>query len=164
LRLFIHYGISLEAHVQNSMIALRAGGPVRFYVRDLEGASISREQAIARQWYDGQLEENSLALYHEQEAWDRLKYYFFINHLGHLIFTLARYGGGEEGDLWQVVRAVLQENAALFSPVNGKAYMEELLEQPQWSAKANFISRFQERGGEPLYVPMSNPLCTEKVE
>src|SRR5699024_8948517 len=162
LRLFIHYGISLEAHVQNSMIALRAGWPVRFYVRDLEGASISREQAIAQRWYDGQLEESSLALYREQEAWDRLKYYFFVNHLCHLIFTLARYGGGEEGNLWQVVRVVLQENTALFSSTNGKAYLEELLEQPQWSAKANFTSRFQERGENPLYVPVSNPLRTEK--
>jgi siderophore synthetase component len=164
LRLFTHYGISLEAHVQNSMVALRAGWPVRFYVRDLEGASISREQAAAHRWYDGQLKESSLALYREQEAWDRLKYYFFINHLGHLIFTLACYGGGEEQALWQVVRAVLQENAALFSPANRKTYLEELLEQPQWPAKANFISRFQERGENPLYVPISNPLRAEKVE
>jgi siderophore synthetase component len=164
LKLFIHYGVSLEAHVQNSMIALKSGWPVRFYVRDLEGTSISREQAAAHKWYASQLEENSLALYSEQEAWKRLKYYFFINHLGHLIFTLAYYGGEEERNLWQVLRAVLEENSALFSAVNREAYLEELLEQPQWPAKANFISRFQERGENPLYVPIFNPLRAKRVE
>ncbi|MCP2775185.1 IucA/IucC family C-terminal-domain containing protein, partial [Salmonella enterica] len=42
LRLFSDFGISLEAHLQNAMVAFRDGWPVRGYARDMEGTSVSR--------------------------------------------------------------------------------------------------------------------------
>ncbi len=158
LRLFLQGGLSLEAHVQNSMLVLAGGWPAGFYVRDLEGAAISRERAAARGLYGGQVTADSPALYPDADAWHRLKYYFVVNHLGHLLFTLARYGAGEERQLWQVVRSLLQENAALFRSAGGEHYLEELLDGPELPAKANLISRFQERGETPLYVPIANPI------
>lgn len=158
LWLFVHHGISLEAHVQNTLIAFQDGWPARLYLRDLEGASISRDRARAHAFYQGQLPEDSPALYADEEAWKRLQYYFFVNHLGHLLFTLARYTGGDEGQLWQVVRTLLQQKAALFQTQAGDRYLEELLSGSTLPAKANLLSCFQERGETPLYVQIPNPI------
>lgn len=161
--LFVQGGISLEAHAQNSLVSLRAGWPETFTVRDLEGASISRERAVTRRLFDGQLNEGSPAFYPDTEAWQRFKYYFLVNHLGHLIFTLARYTPSDERQLWQVARDVLQEQASLFRSGGGECYLEDLLDSPNLPAKANLLSRFQERGESPLYIPVPNPISRREV-
>lgn len=161
--LFVHGGISLEAHAQNSLLSLQAGWPEEFTVRDLEGASISRERAVARRLFGGLVIEGSPALYPDTEAWQRFKYYFLVNHLGHLIFTLARYTASDERQLWRIVRGVLQERAALFRSGGGGRYLEDLLDSPNLPAKANLLSRFQERGETPLYTPIPNPIQGREV-
>jgi siderophore synthetase component len=154
---FVQGGISLEAHVQNSLLAVRAGWPERFFIRDLEGASIARGIA-KRHGLFRHLEENSTAFYDDGEAWHRFKYYVLVNQLGHLIAVLARHGEADEHVLWDVVRTVLQDNTALFSGKGGEDYLHDLLNSRVLPAKANFISRLQERGEHPLYVPVPNPL------
>ncbi|MBV9789022.1 MAG: IucA/IucC family siderophore biosynthesis protein [Chloroflexi bacterium] len=149
-------GVSLEAHVQNSMLALTDGWPVHLYVRDLEGASISRERAGMHGWYGGLLPKDSPALYDDDAAWHRFKYYVLVNQLGHVLFTLARYTGCEELWLWQIARSLLQHEAARYP--QAKPYVDDLLESPELFAKANLISKFAERGETPLYVPLPNPL------
>ncbi len=161
--LFVHCGISLEAHAQNSLLSLQAGWPEAFTVRDLEGASISRERAVARGLFDGLVSEGSPALYPDTEAWQRFKYYVLVNHLGQLIATLARYTTRDERQLWQVVNAVLQERAALFRSGGGERYLDDLLDSPDLPAKANLLSRFQERGETPLYVSIPNPIPAREV-
>ena len=42
-RLLLRHGIALEAHTQNSLVALDDGWPARFVVRDLEGVSLNRD-------------------------------------------------------------------------------------------------------------------------
>lgn len=154
---FVQGGVSLEAHVQNSLLAVRGGWPARFFVRDLEGASIAR--AIAqRHGLFRHLEENGTAFYDDSEAWQRFQYYVLVNHLGHLIATLARYGEVDEHVLWGVVRTALKDNAALFSGEGGTDYLHDLLNSKVLPAKANFISRIQGRGETPLYVSVPNPL------
>lgn len=154
---FVEGGISLEAHVQNSLLAVRAGWPERFFVRDLEGASIARGIA-QRHGLFRHLEENSTAFYEDSEAWYRFKYYVLVNQLGHLIATLARHGEADEHILWGVARTVLQDNTALFSGQEGAGYLHDLLNSMVLPAKANFISRLLDRGEHPLYVPVPNPL------
>lgn len=154
-------GISLEAHVQNSMLALADGWPSQLYVRDLEGASISRDRAGMHGWYGGLLPNDSPALYDDDAAWHRFTYYVIVNHLGHVLFTLARYTGCEELWLWQIVRSLLQREAARYP--QAKAYIDDLVERPELFAKANLISKFAERGETPLYVPLPNPLNNTRM-
>ncbi|WP_199615905.1 IucA/IucC family protein [Paenibacillus alkalitolerans] len=160
LWLFLERGISMEAHVQNSMVALRDGWPVHFYVRDLEGVSIGRERAGKFAMFG--LRDDSPALYPDHEAWHRLKYYFFVNHLGHLIHTLAYYGKTEELALWNTVRRVLQ-STGLFEGEGRMLYLTDLLENKALPAKANLLSCFQKRGETPLYVNIPNPLTLCEV-
>lgn len=154
-------GVSLEAHVQNSMLALADGWPVQLYVRDLEGASISRDRAGMHGWYCGLLRKDSPALYDDDAAWHRFKYYVLVNHLGHVLSTVARYTGRDELWLWQIARALLQDEAARYPQT--AVYIAELLESPVLFAKANLISKFAERGETPLYVPLPNPLASTRI-
>ncbi|UAT32861.1 hypothetical protein K7T73_21440 (plasmid) [Bacillus badius] len=155
--LFAEYGISLEAHVQNSMVTLQDGWPVHFYVRDLEGVSISQERAAELGYFDGIIDPHSAALYPDAEAWHRLKYYVLVNHFGHLLHTLAFYGGADERKLWKIVGEFLQ-SSGLFDQDRGLPYLRSLLEEEHLPAKANLISYFQKRGEKPLYVPVPNLL------
>ena len=160
LWLFLERGISVEAHVQNSMVTLQNGWPIRFWIRDLEGVSISRERALNDGLFG--LPEDSPAFYPDEEAWNRLKYYFFVYHLGHLIHTLALYGEVDELALWQVVSEVLQ-TSGLFEGEERKPYLRDLLESEGLPAKANLASGFQNRGETPLYVEIPNPLIRCEV-
>lgn len=159
LRLFVRHGVSMEAHVQNSMVALRDGWPVHFYVRDLEGVSISRERAREQDMFGRCLSENSPVLYAEEEAWSRFQYYVIVNHVGHLVCTLAHGSSVPEEKLWHIVGDVIR--SADFFP-EAQALLENLLESETLPAKANFISSFQRRGERPLYVPVPNPLAQSR--
>ncbi|MQA16155.1 MAG: IucA/IucC family siderophore biosynthesis protein [Pseudonocardiaceae bacterium] len=151
LALFRTDGVSLEAHVQNSLVCLDDGWPVRFFVRDMEGISVSR-QTLAGGPEPELLPADSPVLYPESEAWMRLKYYLLTNHIGHLVHVLARAGGADEERLWRVLREVLRSGVA-------DCWTEDLLESPALPAKANLTSRFTGRGERPLYVQVPNPIC-----
>lgn len=150
LQIFESTGISFEAHVQNSLLHLDEGWPSRFYVRDMEGVSVSRERARATST-DRWIEEGSALLYDHEEAWHRLQYYAITNHLGHLIHVLARSTGVQELYLWEVVALALRSSAATESA-------SRLTSSPFLPAKANLTSRFAGRSERPSYVLLPNPM------
>lgn len=159
LRLFAETGISLEAHVQNSMIVLDGGWPATAFVRDLEGVSIAREIAERAGILAG-LAPESPAIYDTDEAWHRFKYYIVVNHLGHLLAVLARFGPAAEALLWRRVRNVLVQARGVLSD-SGQEYLDDLLTAASLPAKANLLSCFRRRGDRPCYVDIPNPLRKE---
>jgi siderophore synthetase component len=146
LEVFGNDGISFEAHVQNSLLHTDNGWPTRFWVRDMEGTSVSRQRLSA-----GLVPDDSPLLYDDDEAWLRLRYHAVTNHLGHLVHVLGHHGGVAETALWRTAREVLAE--APGEPARA------LLRAPALPAKANLLSRFAERGENPLYVDIPNPLA-----
>lgn len=155
LRLFARYGISLEAHLQNSMVAFRDGWPVRGYVRDMEGASISRARCVQPL----PLPDDSPALYRDEEAWKRFLYYVLVNHVGHVIASAARSGYGNEAMLWRVTAEVWSRDVepavvALLDDVRVRATLP---------AKANMMSCFGRHGEAPAWVDIPNPLTSEEA-
>ena len=151
LAVFAAHGISLEAHVQNSLLHLEGGWPAWFFVRDMEGTSVSRPRWTAGGLCDV-ISADSPVLYEDAEAWLRLKYYAVTNHLGHLVHILARHTRVGESELWRVVRDVVRA-------AQPDRYANDLLESPVLPAKANLISRFAGRGERPRYVDIPNPMC-----
>ncbi|HET7061124.1 MAG TPA: IucA/IucC family protein [Nitrosospira sp.] len=147
LRLFMGYGVSLEAHLQNTLIAFHNGWPVRGYVRDMEGASISRERFP----FSGRLPGDSPALYPEEQAWHRFQYYVLVNHIGHVIACLAREGLATEAMLWR-------DTAFALSTIDDPL-IRRLLIQPTLPAKANMLSSFYQRGESPSWVEIPNPMA-----
>lgn len=157
LALFLEHGLSLEAHAQNTLIAFDEGWPWRCYVRDLEGTSLGRgrrshEVAAALAGHDA----DALTV-DDAEAWQRLVYYLLVNQTAHLIATLAAHGPAEEWQLWQVVRAAIQDLP--LAPGTERAALDELLTRAVLPAKANLVSRFADRAERPIYVSIPNPLC-----
>lgn len=146
LHLFADYGVSLEAHLQNAMVAFRAGWPVCGYVRDMEGASISRQRFP----FLDRLPSDSPALYEEEQAWHRFQYYVLVNHVGHVIACLARTGLGTEAGLWRDTAARLQ--------ASGNPLVPHLLKLPTLPAKANLLSSFDQQGERPSWVEIPNPM------
>jgi L-2,3-diaminopropanoate---citrate ligase len=140
------YGVSLEAHVQNSLVHLDDGWPTRFWVRDMEGVSARHIEATAEV-----LGPESPVFYDEAVAWDRLKYYLISNHLAHLIHVVGYHTGTDERRLWQVVAQELRS-------IPPDRWVSDLLAGPALPAKANLASRFAERGENPHYVSIPNPL------
>lgn len=145
LEVFARHGVSLEAHVQNSLVCLDNGWPVRFVVRDMEGVSVSRDRAPR------QIEHDSPVLYDDAQAWERLQYYAITNHLGHLLQVLAHFGCLDERRLWAVVTEELRG-----APRN--RHIDDLLASRTLPAKANLLSRFLGRGERPLHVRVPNPI------
>lgn len=146
LQLFSDYGISLEAHLQNAMVAFRDGWPVRGYARDMEGTSISRQRFP----FLDRLKPDSPALYEDEQAWHRFQYYVLVNHVGHAIACLARTGLGTEAVLWQDTAAQLKASGNPLAP--------QLLKLPTLPAKANLLSSFHQQGERPAWVEIPNPM------
>ncbi|SEN05376.1 IucA/IucC family protein [Lihuaxuella thermophila] len=163
LELFADEGVSLEAHVQNSMMHLENGWPDHFYVRDLEGVSISKDTARTKGYVGSLLTPDSPVLYTEEKAWERLQYYFIVNHLGHLIYVLSYYGKWSEKEAWGVVRRLLEKQQPSASP-RMRTYIDRLLQTPTLRAKANLISRFQNRADSAIYVDLPNPIISSEVK
>jgi siderophore synthetase component len=146
LAVFTDDGISFEAHVQNTLLHAENGWPRRFFVRDMEGTSASRDRARL-----DELPPDSPVRYDDAEAWMRLRYHFVTNHLGHLVHVLGRYTPAGERRLWGVVREFVRECPG--------RYAADLVSSPVLPAKANLLSRFAERGERPIYVDVRNPMC-----
>jgi siderophore synthetase component len=146
LEVFESDGVSLEAHVQNSLLHTVDGWPAGFWVRDMEGASVSR----ARLRQPGAVPEDSPLLYDDEEAWLRLRYHVVTNHLGHVVHVLGRHTTAGEQRLWEVARQVLARS--------GGELAARLLRDPTLPAKGNLVSRFAGRGERPWFVDVANPL------
>ncbi|HDY9460797.1 TPA: L-2,3-diaminopropanoate--citrate ligase SbnE [Staphylococcus argenteus] len=162
LTLFSNTGISLEAHVQNTLIELNDGIPEVCYVRDLEGICLSTTIAMEKQLIPNVVSTSSPVVYAHDEAWHRLKYYVVVNHLGHLVSTIGKATQNED-ELWQLVARRLidwkEENADNTVFVE---CVEDLCQSPTIAAKANLMSKLNDCGGNPIYTHIPNPICHNK--
>lgn len=167
LQWYAAFGISLEAHVQNAMLSLLDGMPAVFFVRDLEGISVDRSLAEEQGWVGSIVQDDSPVLYAEEQARHRLKYYFFVNHLSHVVQRLAYYTSRSEQPFWGILRETLirLREETLLKPREQTrkadrllSIVSDLLDTPTLPAKANLLSRFHQRGETPLYVDIPNPI------
>lgn len=151
LGLFIDHGVSLEAHGQNALLCAQDGWPVHMVLRDLEGGALVEGTAAC-----ADLADDSPARYDAETAWKRLCYYFLVNHLGHLVATLAADTATDEAVLWNVVSDALRRLGER-DEAWGTA-CRRLLDAPTLPAKANLVSRLLDLGEQPRYVKIPNPL------
>ncbi|QPI71969.1 IucA/IucC family protein [Sphingobium sp. Cam5-1] len=156
LRLFARTGVSLEAHSQNSLLALDRGNPARLIVRDLEGVSIDRErfESIAPK-PSLHLDLDPSVFFPAEEARHRLVYYLVSNQLNHVVATIARLADMSETGLWRAVIEILSTTA---EDAETAGLVTWLLAAKTLPAKANFTSCFAGRGERPDYVAIANPL------
>lgn len=154
LTLFATTGISLEGHVQNTLIQFQEGIPKVCYVRDLEGVCLSETLAREAHLVPQIVDSNSPVVETHETAWHRFKYYVIVNHLGHLVSTLGK-ATGDEAQLWRVVRAQCQ---SWTTDKKIQRYVEDVLASVTFSAKANFMSKIKNCSENPIYINIPNPI------
>ncbi|GAB3013663.1 IucA/IucC family protein [Streptomyces pseudoechinosporeus] len=133
LELFARYGVVLEAHLQNTVVAVDdAGLPVQALFRDAEGVKLLPDVTRAA-------------------GWERLVYCLVVNNLLEIAGALEeRYPGVE---LWSAVRRELKR----YEP--GLPEVGELLRAPTLPGKTNLLLRWTGAdGADARYLPLANPL------
>lgn len=152
LGLWGEHGVVHEAHLQNVVVVLDADRrPVRMLLRDLEGVKLD---AARRCDWLAQL-PGSVA-YRPEQAYDRLMYCLFVNHLAELAGALADAHPGIEARLWSTLRQVV---AAASRALGEPPQLRAVLAGVPLPAKANLLVRWHRdadrRAG---YVPFPNPM------
>ncbi|MFC8953787.1 IucA/IucC family protein [Streptomyces sp. NPDC057101] len=137
LEAFARFGVVVECHLQNTLIAVDAHGmPVQSVFRDAEGArTVPRTPRAA--------------------AWRRLVYCLVVNNLCEIAGALTHRFPGSGNALWALARAEFERGGRLPELPDVK----ELLDSPTLPGKANLLSRWI--GAEataPHYLPVPNPL------
>ncbi|WP_406361899.1 IucA/IucC family siderophore biosynthesis protein [Streptomyces sp. NBC_00715] len=137
LETFARHGVVVEAHLQNTVVAVDAQGlPVQALFRDAEGVKLL--PGVTR-----------------EAGWERLVYCLVVNHLAELAALLAeRFPGA---DPWPAVRAELQRHAT----DGDLPEIAALLTSPTLPGKTNLLLRWTDAdGADARYVPLPNPLAT----
>ncbi|MER5728163.1 IucA/IucC family protein [Streptomyces sp. NPDC002138] len=137
LEVFARHGVVLEAHLQNTLIAVdRSGTPVQALFRDAEGVKLLPETG-------------------REEGWQRLVYCLVVNHLSEIAATLADRHPGVAGELWPAARAEFRR----YDETHGLPEVRALLSAPTLPGKTNLLLRWTRADGAAArYVPLPNPL------
>ncbi|MET9700242.1 IucA/IucC family protein [Streptomyces sp. NPDC006529] len=137
LELFARHGVVLEAHLQNTLIAVDGcGTPVQALFRDAEGVKLVPETGRA-------------------QGWQRLVYCLVVNHLSEIAGALADRHPGIAGELWPAAR----EEFRRYDAAHGLPEVRELLSAPTLPGKTNLLLRWTRADGAAArYVPLANPL------
>ncbi|MFD3501262.1 IucA/IucC family protein [Streptomyces sp. NPDC058678] len=132
LAAFADHGVVLEAHLQNTLVAVDADGtPVQALFRDSEGVKL--------------LPEVSRAV-----GWERLVYCLVVNHLCEVARALAEHHPGL--DPWPAARRELSRHDL--------PEIAALLASPTLPGKTNLLLRWTGAdGADARYLPLPNPLA-----
>ncbi|GAA2470737.1 IucA/IucC family protein [Streptomyces longisporus] len=131
LAAFADHGVVLEAHLQNTLVAVDADGiPVQALFRDAEGVKLLPEVSRAA-------------------GWERLVYCLVVNHLTEVAATLAERHPGL--DPWPAARRELARHDL--------PEITALLSSPTLPGKTNLLLRWTGAdGADARYLPLPNPL------
>lgn len=137
LHLFARHGVVLEAHLQNTLVAVDARGmPAQAIFRDAEGVKLLPD-----------LDRDA--------AWQRLVYCLVVNHLTEVAGALAESHPDAAGELWPAARAEF----ARFGAAHDLPEVAALLAAPNLPAKTNLLLRWTRAdGADSRYLPFPNPL------
>ncbi|MFI8201668.1 IucA/IucC family protein [Streptomyces sp. NPDC085937] len=140
LTVFHRYGVVLEAHLQNTLIAVDGAGlPVRALFRDAEGVKLLA----------GPARPDGLPTVSREAGWERLVYCLVVNHLMEVAAALAEHHPGL--DPWPAARRELARHDLPEIPA--------LLSAPTLPAKTNLLLRWTAADGAAArYRPLPNPL------
>lgn len=160
-QLMLHYGVALECHQQNTLIAFNTHQPSALVVRDLGGIKISTHSlydVIAKPTFhpDSTITAASLDEVGNKFIHGNLQSNLacWIQHL-HCHYQLMPL------ELWQIVYTVIRQLFKTISPslnpILVNHYQQQLLNRP-WQHKSLLSMRLNQGQQQDLFVPISNPL------
>ncbi|MGH3546160.1 MAG: IucA/IucC family C-terminal-domain containing protein, partial [Mycobacteriales bacterium] len=165
LTLLTRYGVALEAHGENTVLAIRGGLPVRCIVRDFGGVRIHRDRlaktGLTVALRPGSATETSDA----DQLRNKLYYALFVNDLTQLVRCLSRCSGESQASLWRPFGSVAHETFTELAadPTRSAAATADrtaLLEKP-WPNKALLTMWLRGDVTDYTYLPITNPFASE---
>ncbi|WP_088104103.1 IucA/IucC family protein [Halalkalibacter urbisdiaboli] len=166
--LFLTYGIALEAHQQNSVIQLKDGYPSKFYYRDNQGYYYSQSYHEQLNQLLPGISEKSHTVCSDAIADERLRYYFYYNHLLGLVNAFGVAKLIDERMLLEELKDIIsQMEVPESSPSN---LVKSLLTYEKLPCKANLLTRFHDMDEltgsletQSVYVEIDNPLVQKEL-
>lgn len=167
LTLMSKYGISMEGHLQNSIIVLNKGEPSRLFIRDFGGIRILEERLKQQGMSIALYARSAIRAKNGEDLWNKTFYPVFQNHFGELIACLVRYFDLSEEQLWRPVAAVCRTVFSLLKKdeVIG-AYAkedEEALFAPYMDLKAMTSMRLKGDVTDYTFAKVRNPLAEAEL-
>ncbi len=161
LRLFLVYGIVLEAHQQNTLVIVgRDGNLRRFLFRDFGGIRIHR-QTLFSKGYALKIHADRLTIV---DDWPSIRHKLMIAtyhyHIGYMTAVLARHFSVDDWTFWvdvaDVTENVLAQLKAEVSPELWQREYDALLNDP-WIIKTSTRMRLLASDRD-TYAPFENPM------
>ncbi|MDZ4051542.1 MAG: IucA/IucC family protein [Limnobacter sp.] len=156
LTLLFKHGVVLEPHLQNTVLALDKGIPVRVWIRDLEGTKL-----VPQHWPSDRLKglsERAIASVHysEDQGWKRVSYCLLVNNIAEMIFHACQHTPGLEQRAWQCLATLIEQTShALGTPQT----LSRLLQGQTLASKNNLKTRlFKKADRLSDYTFLSHPL------
>lgn len=158
LTLITKYGISLEAHLQNTVVVLEEARPKRVIIRDYGGVRVMNERL--RPYAQTEIDPSTNLLTEDpQELLNIFSHALLHNHFGEMIVTLARRLKVAEESLWEPVIEVVKDTYRnLREETPHAAGDEQLLFAETLPMKSLVKMRLSDRYTDNLYVQVANPL------
>ncbi|GAA2384824.1 IucA/IucC family protein [Streptomyces glaucosporus] len=165
IRLRARYGIGLEPHHQNTLVALgRDGLPVAGRYRDSQGYYAAASRAAELDRLLPGVAEGVELVFDDAFVDERVAYYLGIGNLLGLVGAFGAYGLADEGTLLRVVRGALERLRA--AEPGAKGLLGLLLDAPVLRCKGNFLTcvdGLDELVGDvrtqSVYIDLPNPLA-----
>ncbi|WP_234347276.1 IucA/IucC family protein [Streptomyces specialis] len=164
IRLHARYGIALEPHHQNTLVALDGDGlPCAGWYRDSQGYYLAASRAAGLERLLPGVTDGVDLVFDDAFVDERVAYYLGVNNLLGLVGAFGALGLADEDALLRVLRAAL-ERLRLAEPA-AKGLLDMLLDAPVLRCKANYLTcvdGLDELVGDvhtqSVYIDLPNPL------
>jgi len=168
LWLYLVQGVGVEAHQQNSVLALDDEGyPAAFYYRDNQGFYFPESQYDDVETYLPGVGERADTICADEIADERLRYYTLCNNAFDVINAFGTAGLVDETRLLWLLRDELEYAREHYDRPSSN-FLDPLLESPTVPCKANLLTRFRgldelenDLENQSVYTDVRNPLVTE---
>ncbi|MFC4436304.1 MULTISPECIES: IucA/IucC family protein [Natrialbaceae] len=168
LWLYLVQGVGLEAHQQNSVLALDEGGyPAAFRYRDNQGFYFPESVYPEVETYLPGVGERADTICSDAVADERLRYYVILNNAFDLINAFGCAGLVAERRLLELLREELERARDRYDRPSSN-FLDPLLASSTIPCKANLLTRFRgldelenDLENQSVYADVKNPLVTE---
>lgn len=155
------YGVSFEAHLQNSIPVFQHGKPVRLIIRDYGGIKIYKRR-LEDEGLSIELEKGShLKATELDELYETFSHAVIQNHLGELIICFVKHIPIKEKELWEIVQIEWMNTFDDLKQSKELSQDREMIRKPFISLKSLVKMRLY-NSIENEFVTVNNPLWKMK--
>lgn len=159
LRLFLEYGIAVEAHAQNTLLVLnKQHMPVSICLRDMSGVRCSGEHSYIQD-LSANFREGERVILHYEEAATKLVHSLYYSLIGEISATISKYCHVGTTHIWNLVRKSTRKIIAQSEAGEAdKQRLLSLITAPEISVKSLARMLVAGKSIDYIYTRVSNPL------